>query len=63
MPVQIDHVQASLDVRPAQSGVAPVAGTLASGANGIDRAALEGLRPIVLLILREELDRLRRQQG
>lgn len=63
MPVQIDHVQASLDIRPAQPAVAPATGALASGANGVDRAALERLRPIVLLILREELDRLRRQQG
>jgi hypothetical protein len=63
MPVQIDHVQASLDIRPPQSGDAPASGMLASGVNGIDRAALERLRPMVLLILREELDRLRRQQG
>jgi hypothetical protein len=31
--------------------------------NGIDRGMVERLRPIVLLILREELERLRRQQG
>jgi hypothetical protein len=31
--------------------------------NGIDRGMVEQLRPMVLLILREELERLRRQQG
>jgi hypothetical protein len=31
--------------------------------NGIDHAMFERLRPLVLLILQEELERLRRQQG
>lgn len=59
MPVHIDHVQTDLNFAPAASG----GGGLMSGANGIDHAMLERLRPLVLLILREELDRLRRQQG
>jgi hypothetical protein len=60
--VHIDHVQTDLDVRP-QAGDGVRSGALASGMNGIDRTMLERLRPIVLLILQEELDRLRRQQG
>jgi hypothetical protein len=63
MPVHIDHVQTDLDVKPPQAGDGPRSGALASGMNGIDRAALERLRPMVLLILQGELDRLRRQQG
>lgn len=59
MAVHIDHVHADLDIRPPAGG----GGGLTSGANGIDHAMLERLRPLVLLILREELDRLRRQQG
>jgi hypothetical protein len=57
--VHIDHVQTDLDVRPP----AERSGALARGIDGIDRAMVERLRPMVLLILREELDRLRRQQG
>jgi hypothetical protein len=57
--VQIDHVQTDLDIRPQSAG----SGGLTSGANGIDHAMLQRLRPLVLLILREELERLRRQQG
>jgi hypothetical protein len=52
-------VQTDLDIRPQTAG----SGGLMSGANGIDYAMLERLRPVVLLILREELERLRRQQG
>jgi hypothetical protein len=63
VPVHIDHVQTELDVRPPQAGEVPRSGALVSGMNGIDRIMLERLRPIVLLILQEELDRLRRQQG
>ena len=59
MAVHIDHVQTDLDIRPQTAG----SGGLMSGANGIDYAMLERLRPLVLLILREELERLRRQQG
>jgi hypothetical protein len=59
VPVHIDHVQTDLNFSPAAGG----GGGLTSGANGIDHAMLERLRPLVLLILREELDRLRRQQG
>jgi hypothetical protein len=63
MPVHIDHVQTDLDVRPPLAGEGLRSGALATGFNGIDRAMLERLRPLVLLILQEELDRLRRQQG
>jgi hypothetical protein len=57
--LQIDHVQADLDIRTQTAGT----GGLMSGANGIDHVMLERLRPLVLLILREELERLSRQQG
>jgi hypothetical protein len=63
VPVHIDHVQTDLDVRPSQGGDGVPSGVLVSGMNGTDRGMVEQLRPIVLLILREELDRLRRQQG
>jgi hypothetical protein len=57
--LQIDHVQTDLNIRPQAAG----SGELMSGANGVDRQTLERIRPLVLLILREELERLRRQQG
>jgi hypothetical protein len=61
--VHIDHVQTELDVRPPGYAGSRPGGSLPSVLNGIDRAELERIRPMVLLILREELDRLRRQQG
>jgi hypothetical protein len=57
--VHIDHVQTDLDTRSQTAG----SGGLTSGVNGIDHEMLQRLRPIVLMILREELERLRRQQG
>jgi hypothetical protein len=63
VPVHIDHVQTDLDVRPSQAGDGLPSGALVSGMSGIDRGMVEQLRPIVLLILGEELERLRRQQG
>jgi len=63
MPVHIEHVQTDLDVRPPEAGAGPRGGALAPGMNGIDHAMFERLRPLVLLILQEELERLRRQQG
>jgi hypothetical protein len=63
MPVQIEHVQADLNLQPQGATEPGSARTTAAGLNGINRAEVERLRPMVLLILREELDRLRRQQG
>jgi len=48
-----------IDVRQPESAPGPGA----SMTRGSDRTELERLRPLVLQILREELDRLRRQQG
>jgi hypothetical protein len=59
MAVQIDQVHSDVHVQPPP---ASTPGTH-SGLNGIDRTALERLRPLVLQILKEELERLRRQQG
>ncbi len=60
MPVQIGEMRTDIDVRPPEAAAAapPPAMT-----HGNDRKELERLRPLVLQILREELDRLRRQQG
>ena len=59
MSVQIDKVHTELEVQPSGS-TRPGA---SSGMNGLDRTMLERLRPLVLQILTEELDRLRRQHG
>jgi hypothetical protein len=59
MPVQIGDFHAEVDVRPPDVAAAPSAVMT----SGNDRVELERLRPMVLQILREELDRLRRQQG
>jgi hypothetical protein len=59
MPVQIDRVDTEIDVLPpaaAGGGSPPLPGAT-------DAALKERLRPIVMQILQEELDRLRRQQG
>jgi hypothetical protein len=57
MPMHIGRVETELDVRPAAAGErkAPPAGA--------DADLKERLRPVVLQILQEELERLRRQQG
>jgi hypothetical protein len=59
MPVQIDRVETEIDVLPAAAGAG--GGGQLPGAT--DAALKERLRPIVMQILQEELDRLRRQQG
>ena len=59
MPVQINEMHTDVDVRPPE--VAAAAGPAMTG--GGDRTELERLRPLVLQILCEELDRRRRQQG
>jgi hypothetical protein len=59
MAVQIDQVHTEVEVQPSGSAGKPAS----SGMNGIDRSMLEMLRPMVLQILKEELERLRRQQG
>jgi hypothetical protein len=60
MPVQIGEMHTEVDVRPPDAAAAapPAAMT-----RGNDRMEIERLRPLVLQILREELERLRRQQG
>jgi hypothetical protein len=59
MPVQIGEMRTEVDVRPTDPAPSPT-GAMASGN---DRVELERLRPLILRILSEELDRLRRQQG
>jgi hypothetical protein len=59
MPVQIGDMHTEVDVRPPDAAAAP----LPAMNGGNDRTELERLRPLVLQILREELDQLRRQQG
>jgi hypothetical protein len=61
--MQIHQVEAEVDVRPNQAADQPREPSLIMGSDGIDRATLERLRPMVLQILREELERLNRQQG
>ena len=63
MPLRIDRVETEMDVLPA-SGPAPTpAGGLGPGSAGSDLLLRERLRPIVLEILHDELERLRRKQG
>lgn len=59
MPVQIGEMHTEVDVRPPDATAIP----REAMTRGNDRMELERLRPLVLQILREELDRLRRQQG
>jgi hypothetical protein len=59
MPVQIGEMHTDIDVRPPD----PAPGSALPVTRGNERVELERLRPLVLRILREELDRLRRQQG
>jgi hypothetical protein len=59
MPIQINRVDTEIDVLP--PAVSGASGTAAVG--GSDAALKERLRPIVMQILQEELDRLRRKQG
>jgi hypothetical protein len=64
MPLHIDRVQTEMDIVPSGRGTDGTAGGLASrGGAAADMELKERLRPLVLEILREELDKLRRQQG
>jgi hypothetical protein len=58
MPVQIDEMRTSIDVRPSETPASAPATPSRGG-----HTELERLRPLVLRIVREELERLRRQQG
>jgi hypothetical protein len=58
MAIQINRVDTDIDVAPPAAGAAA-----ASGPGGSDAALKERIRPIVMQILQEELDRLRRKQG
>lgn len=61
MPIRIDEVHADLDLTGRQAG----GGNAGAGgpADETDRQLKERLRPLVMEILRDELDRLRRRQG
>lgn len=63
MPVQINEMKTEMDVRPGEHGTNPPGNALTPGASSPDPVTIERLRPLVLAILREELERLRRQQG
>jgi len=65
MPLHIGQVDAEVSVTPPDAGALSGGSPGGSGGGGAvaDRQAIEALRPIVLEILREELERLRRQQG
>jgi hypothetical protein len=56
-------MQTQVDVRPDDRGATPRGAPLTSGANGSDPVTVERLRPLVLQIIQEELERLHRQQG
>ena len=58
MPFRIGEMQTEIEVRPAETAPGPGAAPPRD-----DFMEIERLRPMVLRILREELDRLRRQQG
>lgn len=60
MPLHIDRVDTEMDVVPADRA----RGGGATGVlEGSESELLERLRPLVLRILEEELDRLRRERG
>jgi hypothetical protein len=67
MPLHIDRVETEMDVLPGggEGGAAGPGdrGGLVPGLTGPDSAFKERLRPLVLEILNEELERLRRRQG
>jgi hypothetical protein len=64
MPLQIDRVETEMDVLPAgERGAAGPGARGQTGWAGTDAALKERLRRIVLEILNEELERLRRRQG
>lgn len=60
MPLTIDRVETQLDVAPAGETRGRSASDLLQGS---DSELLDRLRPIVLRIIEEELDRLRREHG
>jgi hypothetical protein len=60
MPLRIDRVDTELEVtQPGRLPTRPEPAAL----SGSDTELLERLRPIVLRILEEELERLRRERG
>jgi hypothetical protein len=59
MPVQIGEIHTDVDVRPLTAPPSPPSARNRSGEGN----EMERLRSMVLEILRDELDRLRRQQG
>lgn len=66
MPLHIDRVQTELEISPdavASQGNARAVGDLYGRSQASDAELKERLRPIVIQIIEEELDKLRRQQG
>lgn len=60
MPVRIGEMHTEVDVRPPETAATAPQSAMT---RGNDRMEFERIRSLVLQILREELDRLRRQQG
>ena len=60
MPLRIERVETELDMTGGQKGGASAGG---GPADETDKQLKERLRPLVLEILRDELERLRRRQG
>ncbi len=66
MPLHIDRVQSELDIMPDPTAPHPTTqmpGGIDGRSQSSDAMLKERLRPIVMEILQEELEMIRRQQG
>lgn len=61
MPLHIGRVETDVEVTPPSGAAAP--GGRTGPPSAADAELLEKVRPLVLEVLRQELDRLRRTQG
>jgi hypothetical protein len=59
MPLQIDRVNTQVDVLPSGQDTE----TVSAYASATDTELLERLRPLVIEIMEEQMDRLRREAG
>ncbi|HEY3857287.1 MAG TPA: hypothetical protein VGO67_23125 [Verrucomicrobiae bacterium] len=63
MPVIIDEIKTRVDVHAEDRGAKAHGPASTSAGNGLDPLTIERLRPLVLQILQEEMERIHRQQG
>jgi hypothetical protein len=63
MPVQIDEIKTEVDVRPDHHDGSPRGAASTSRTKGSEPMSVDKFRTLVLEIIREELERMRRQQG